>query len=361
MQLAYQKMLDFNKNFKDTKRVYQEMQTLYLHYKFKDGVFCPSSELYPIAPIFLVERERGGLGNKIVNHMDERQISLLTYFWGLHTFGTWRNTLGVYRLDADIFKDVVRSPIPSDTPSTIFQRLPEWCVYMDMPKDTVSIVSEHNSSCSCDGFWALLDYDIAPDTEKRRLVLNIVLNPSNKTHTVYDAYQPMRILIEDGLTVSEAFEQLFIQDFSHDDMRHAIQAKKDMGNTRKLLMSLLSALLWLCAEEPDISNIQGEPLSREDIKKMGYQVNKKTGRFVPPSTPVIRELGKRLGGEIRVFKQKISDDKDDISGGDESKKITRRVRPHIRSGHFHGYWKGSGQNKVFDVKWLPAIFVNSSI
>lgn len=27
---------------------------------------------------------------------------------------------------------------------------------------------------------------------------------------------------------------------------------------------------------------------------------------------------------------------------------------------FHGYWKGSGQNKQFEVKWRYATFVNFS-
>lgn len=356
MSSAYEKILAFNRNFKDTKRVYQAMQAVYIHHKFKDGVYCPSTELYPIAPIFLVELERGGLGNKIVNHMDERQISLLTYFWGLHVFGTWRNTLGVYQLDADVFNDVIKSPIPPCTPSTIFQRLPDWCVYMSMPADAVNIISAQDESVSCDGFWALLDYDIAEHSEERRLVLNIVLDPNAKTNSVYDTYQPIRILIDDKLTVAEAFEQLFIQDFSHKNMRHALQAKKDMEKTQKLLMSLLSALLWLCAEEPDISNIKGEPLSREDIKKQGFQMNKKTGRFVPPSTPVVRELGKRLGGEVRKYREWVAKGKPDDDSG-----YTYKVRPHIRRGHFHGFWKGSGQNKQFDVKWRYACFVNSSM
>lgn len=355
MQAAYQKMLDFNKHFKDTKRIYQAMQGVYLDHKFTDGIFCPSTEIYTLAPIFLMERERGGMGNKIVNHKDERQISLLKYFWGLHTFGTWRNTLGVYRLDPDIFKEVVKSSIPADTPSVIFKRLPEWCVYVDMPKDAISVQSANGKKTSIDGFWALLDYDLEEHTDRHRLVLNIVLNTSEPSNTIYDTYQPIRILLDDSLTVSEAFEFLFFDDFSHKDVRHAIQAKKDMQDTKILLMNLLSVLLWLCAEEPDISNIKGEPLSREDIKKIGYQVNKKTGRFVPPSMPVVRELGKRLGGEIRTFKKIINDE------DKEQSQLVRRVRPHIRRGHFHGFWKGKGQDKHFDVKWLPATFVNSSI
>ena len=45
----------------------------------------------------------------------------------------------------------------------------------------------------------------------------------------------------------------------------------------------------------------------------------------------------------------------------EPSTLVRRVRPHIRSGHFHGFWSGTAQNKTYNVKWLPAIFVNSLI
>lgn len=350
---AFNKMIEFNRNYKDTKRIYRAMQDYYITRQQSSAVFFPSSELYPIAPIFLLERERGGLGNKIVNQMDERQISLLTYYWGLHVFGTWRNTLGVYRIDDDIFGDVMKSPIPTSTPSIIFKRLPDWCVYMQMPDDTVFIKSQNGTDVVCDGFWALIDYDYDVHTDEPYLVLNIVLNSKDKTNTAYDTYQPMRILLDESLTVSEAFEQLFIQDFNHKNARHAKQAQKDMIATKELLMKLLSALLWLCVEEPDISNIKGEPITREQIKSTGSQVNKKTGRFVPPPTPNIRFLGSRLGGEVREYRQWVAKGK---PSGEQS--ISYKVRPHIRSGHFHGFWKGTGQNKHFDVKWQYACFVN---
>lgn len=355
MQSAYQKMISFNKSHDDTKRIYQGMQETYLYHKFKDGVFCPSSEIYTIAPSFMVELARGTMSKTVVSHLDKRQLALLQYFWGLHLFGTWRNTLGLYRFDPDVLKDVIKSSIPSDTPSVIFERLPDWCVYIELPEGMVSKTLANGRNIDCDGFWALLDYDFEKVTQNQRLVLNVVLDVTNETQTIYDTLQPIRILLDEKLTVYEAYEQLFDADFSMPNQRSNMMVLIERQKTRELLMTLLSTLLWLCAEEPDISNIKGEPLSREDIKKSGLQVNKKTGRFVPPSMPVVRELGKRLGGEIRYYKQQIeADDK-------QPSTIVRRVRPHIRRGHFHGFWKGSGQNKQFDVRWLPATFVNSSI
>lgn len=359
MLSAYEKLISFNKTYKNTKRIYQDMQEVYFKYKFKDGVFCPSSEIYTIAPIFLMERERRGMGNKVVSHTDERQLSLLTYFWGLHVFGTWRNTLGVYRVDPDIFEDIIRSPIPEATPSSIFKRLPDWCVYFEMPKDAMrfkvaNFGLEIDKSIVCDGFWAVLDYDYDVN-DNHQLVLNIILNVQGKTDTICDTYQPIRILIDNDMTVQEAFESLYIRDFIHDNTANSKRVKENMCDTKELLMRLLSLLLWLCVEEPDISNIKGEPISREDIKKTGVAINKKSGRFVPPSTPVVRELGKRLGGEVRQYRDWVAKGKPE---GEKS--FAYKVKPHIRRGHFHGYWKGSGQNKQFEVKWRYATFVNFS-
>ena len=61
---------------------------------------------------------------------------------------------------------------------------------------------------------------------------------------------------------------------------------------------------------------------------------KKTGVFIPPDKPTIYDIGKRLGGEIRTFNERLD-------SGDS--RISSRKRPHIRRGH-----------------WQSAIFVNAS-
>lgn len=349
----YQKMIDFNNHFKDTKRVYRAMQDHYIATNNGSPVFCPSVTLYNLSPVFLMERERGGWGNKLVDSKDDRQISLLTYFWGMFLFGTWRNTLGIYRLDEDVFADVISSPIPLDTPSMIFKRLPDWSVYMEIPNDTV-MMNLTGTTTFVDGFWAQLDYDYAIDQKNPRLVLSIFLDLRGKSNSIYDTRQPIRLLLDKDMTVSDAFETIFKENHGDFKDNHADAARFIMITTKNLLMNLLSMLLWLCAEEPDISNMKGEPVSRDDIKKSGNQINKKTGRFVPPSTPIIRLLGSRLGGEVRDYKQWVRKGKTEGAG-----RLTYKVRPHIRRGHFHGYWKGTGQDKQFEVKWRYACFVNS--
>ena len=72
---------------------------------------------------------------------------------------------------------------------------------------------------------------------------------------------------------------------------------------------MLSALLWLCAEEPDISNITGEPIIRSELQAPKHTVHPKTKNFITPSMPTVYNIGKRLGGEIRQMNDAIERDK----------------------------------------------------
>ena len=137
-----------------------------------------------------------------------------------------------------------------------------------------------------------------------------------------------------------------LDSMSDEDKRESLKHDIDGATT------LLSLLLWLCAEEPDISNIKGEPVTPEQMRIPKYGRNKKTGAFVPPSQPIIYEVGKRLGGEVRQFNKEY---------GRSDGRTSSRKRPHIRRGHWHGVWKGVGQDRQFSVYWQPAIFVNTRI
>lgn len=85
---------------------------------------------------------------------------------------------------------------------------------------------------------------------------------------------------------------------------------------RALINRLLAMLLWLCVEQPDIIGANGEPLPTNQQR---YKRHKVSGHFVPPDKPKIYNVGERLGGEIRQYRQQIAQH-------DPSK------RPHIRRG-----------------------------
>lgn len=158
---------------------------------------------------------------------------------------------------------------------------------------------------------------------------------------------PFERLQKFNKTIEKSLEYIYQSDSSDDPFLNAKYVKTDVD----MLRIVLSCLLWLCAEEPDISNIIGEPINKDALRMPKYRINKKTGAFVPPEKPILYQIGSRLGGEIRTFNERI---------GSGDNRISARKRPHIRRGHWHGVWGGTGQNKQFKIYWQPAIFVNSN-
>ena len=317
----FEKLQTFNKANPETKEVYRKMQAWQILHKPENGLFCPSAQLYSMSLQLMQAMASGIINKRSYADFTEQDMQTLQLFWGLHLFGAWRNTLGIYRIDKDILSDIVKSTIPNDTPSSIFNRLPEWCVYVELPNDyNVNIATDANNSKLL-GFWALFDYQIV--NNKQRLALNLVPNLEQSTNSTFDQYQPIQLFIDDNLTVEQSINDWYQQVYNvnMDGITANIASNLDL----KFAKTLLSILLFLCAEEPDISNIVGEPINKDQLHLPKYRVNKKTGVFIPPNRPIIYNIGKRLGGEIRTFNDKIAA---------TDSRISNRKRPHIRRGHW---------------------------
>ena len=129
----------------------------------------------------------------------------------------------------------------------------------------------------------------------------------------------------------------------------------DLNAELQKVCPLLSLLLYLCAEEPDISgHIPGTYPQYPRPKK-----TKKGLKLFPPDKPCIWNVGQEQGKKLREAIEKASE-RDPGSGV-----ITRK--PHIRKAHWHGYWKGSRkpnpdmssekQERQFFYKWIPPLII----
>lgn len=351
---AYQRLMAFNKEYSnECNMVYRAMQQWHIEHKPKDGVFFPSTFLINTSPILMFGMSMGLIDQKLpmLDSADadtEAYRNISHYYWSLHVFGSWRNTLSIYRFDESLFNEATKAIIPDDTPSNIYARLPEWCVYVELPTDALTVTNAIDGTQKCDGFWATFDKQYIDG--KVSTVLNMTLNlpylDANRA-----TMQPVQMIIDENLTIKQSLLKTHSETsrVTGDILATARFASSDM----ELAKFILTLLLWLCAEEPDISNIVGEPVSKEHLKKPRYQINKKTGAFVTPSQPTVFNIGKRLGGELRTFNDRLEQ-----AENDPHYRRTRK-RPHIRRGHWHGKWIGTGQNKQFELYWQSAIFVNA--
>ena len=343
---GYEAYLRFIRKYDEAVELFKQLSKDYQQRKKNDGVFVDGTGFARYSP-YLQSRvlQMQNFGVEDLANMSQQEADYISYVHGVPLFAAWRNSLDIYRIDADVFDELIKSPIPEDTPCEIFKRLPSFCVYVEFPRDVQyseflekSIVGD----LVCKGFWAYLGYEIG--NPNKALQLNICVDTeSNMYRSNFDT---LSLVIHEGLTVKEASELVFKQyiGFPNEDAQ-LLTAKND----QKALFSFLPILLWLCVEDPDITNMKDERIEREQLFKPKYTIHKKTGAFVPPSQPTVFNLGKRLGAEIRNYQEILEKDLID--------RPRAAVRPHIRRGHLHGYWVGKRGSAKFILKWVAATIV----
>lgn len=242
---------------------------------------------------------------------------------GLASTHTWQYSKGVYRFDDDLYQALIDSRIDGDLPSGILHRLPEWCVYLDTPNLTFGGVPVY-------GFFAHLEHDINTGGHELRLLLDaddrFISVPLHLGEwsllTAVDKY-----INQAGAMGAKKGQDFVMLSDTPNDIAHDI-------------MPFVSLLLYLCSDEPDLSNLsapQDRP-TRPQPKK-----TKQGWRLFPADKVktwiVGQELGERLRQTYAEYRQSTG------------------KKPHFRRGHYKTYWTGSkdGEQKAIS-RWIaPAI------
>jgi len=68
----------------------------------------------------------------------------------------WRMTQGIYRFDGTLFCELFKTSIEGEIPVDVFRRLPEWCLYVEIPDDFAAF---HDSLRSIYGLFVYRDSD----------------------------------------------------------------------------------------------------------------------------------------------------------------------------------------------------------
>jgi len=251
---------------------------------------------------------------------------LITDVGRLAAIGTWRYSQGVYRLDADLQAAIADTIIVGDIPSEVLFRLPEWCVYIETPGRTWCGDTLH-------GFWCHLEFDVNAHRNELRLLLDTekILIPV-PVHigpwTVTEAIDRM---------ASEAAKQAGLANLHFDKNPEQVQQLAADINP------LISMLLYLCSDEPDIDDarVPGSSPSRPKPVK-----TKKGWRLFPAEKPRIWTVGGKIGAQLRSAQ------------ADLAEQTGRSVKAHLRRGHWHGFWKGprEGERKFF-YRWMMPMII----
>ena len=256
----------------------------------------------------------------------------------LAAVGAWRYTQGIYRFDPDMLDALFKTKLEGMLPSNVLFRMPAWSVYLDLPGWVISPFSPIS------GAFCFLEFN----PNRARAELRIVLDFS-------DSLFPTPPLWLGDWPITEAMTK------SVDNSMNLLRKEKpgatilEYANSEGLNSSIakmaqavtpiVSVLLYLCSEAPDIEgHLPGVHISRPMPKK-----TKKGMRLFPPDKPRVWNVGQTMGGLIRQAEAGMR-----IQGERSG------PRPHIRSQHWHGYWKGpkdpkpDGPAREFFYRWLPS-------
>lgn len=185
------------------------------------------------------------------------------------------------------------------------------------------------------GFFASLDYDFLIFGRPYRKALCLLLDTES-------GLIPFTVPLGD-YTVTESLS-LYLQLMGES----AEQSRVPSIVMGALVKPLLSLLLWICSDAPEIDS------EREPGTSPSFPGPKKVmgaWRIFPAGREKVWTVGRTTGEQLRKA----------ASSHAVGAPTGRHVRPHLRRGHWHGYWQGprnSVTERRFVYRFLSPILVN---
>lgn len=262
----------------------------------------------------------------------------------------WRMTQGIYRYDPAMYAALADTPITGDLPDHVLGYLPEWCVYVELDGSTMW------DGAPLHGYWAHLEYDVARGGARE---LRLLLDTAEAPDLALDARRglcPVPIILGDG-SLADALQRVIDSGLQAAAERGlTFDATPDSGAaSAKALAPILSLLLYLCSESPDLTR-RGQPAAPANPEPVR---TRRTGwRLFPADGPREWDVGVRIGAALRAAYAR------EETGG-EAAASGRHVRPHVRRAHWHTILSGArkrddgtvipASEQRRDLRWMPPI------
>ncbi len=266
-----------------------------------------------------------GWATIVRHHHSSDPVRMVLDTGRLSAIGTWRYSKGIYRFDADFLAAIADSTINGPLPSELLFRLPEWSLYVETPGMTFADEVLH-------GFWVHLEFDIAHKLPELRLLLD-------------GEHKLMAFPLHIGpWTLKEAVDRVLVR--AARSMPCILTDDLKADELARMFTPLVSIILYLCSDQPEIddSRCPGHGPMRAALRK-----TKRGWRMFPADRTVHFDVGLNTGAKLRQARE---------VSAKAAAKPGRTVRPHLRRGHWHGFWEGprDGERR-FNVKWLSPLIV----
>lgn len=258
-----------------------------------------------------------------------------TWIAAVAAAAAWRISKGIYRFDADIYRELIEQPLDGKLPTAVFYNLPEWGVYIETPG-----MRSH-------GFIAHLEHDNKTGIPELRLLL---LHP--------DGSRLATLIMLGDWDLQTAVAKL--------DKSSRLQQTRMFGapispglvgdmadQYQEMVIPYLQLVLYLCSTNREVTERRQRGRKRSKGRPSRQGAPKEIREW---------EVGLRIGASIRTYRnqQAISElDSDEDDAPTEEGRQQRSPRPHVRRAHWHSFWTGprDGDRKLV-LRWLPPTPVN---
>lgn len=262
-----------------------------------------------------------------LNNADRVHFS--AYMDTLLTMTSWRMTQGIYRIDPDIYCDLISTPFSGDIPVDVLLRMPEWCIFVDADYYQYTH-SQEDRIIQIAGFWARIAFKDG--------IPNLVVGPCLKDEFGANFFAHGQLPLKG--TIKEAVASL----------EERVIEKVEIDLVVTFFGKMLNVLLYICSQNADITGKHGAPCNPQPVKtKHGL-------KLFPPTEPRVWDVGVRMGAALRAAYAKADS---------EAIGTHAAPRPHIRRAHWHGFRSGPKvdsegvviptEKRKFELRWLPPI------
>lgn len=275
------------------------------------------------------------LGEEIAIDLNPSLVSPATFLAALA--GAWVPGRIAVRFDSDLAAALMDTPLEAAIPVEALHRLPAWCLYLDVPElapGTGVFVALDPGGLRVPG------HPVCDDPDE--LLVAIVRDGPSKPRLMMSS-----VWLLPGASIAESLARQDVQRSRvgvgmlevGDDEWGAV-----FGTSRRdALARLLSLVLYLCSAESDTMQT-GVPA------RVGH------GRPSGRERVTVLSAGFRVGAALRGDRVRGSSPTAEGSTG-------RRVKPHLRSSHWHHYWCGSDErgDRRLELRWIPPVPVNADL
>lgn len=238
----------------------------------------------------------------------------------LAALGAWRITQGIYSFHPETLDQLGKTSVSGDLPSDVFYRLPEWCLYIDVPGYLWGGLPIH-------GFFVHLEHDANDGRTELRFLMD----------TERVGLAPFMLHLGNW-SLKESIDKAAAID-SENSHNPQLQAAFSSIESISAIEPFLMQVLYLCSKEPEYRGTAKPSKPHPKRTKKGW-------RLFPADKPRFWSIGFEIGELIAQSKREHGIDKS-------------RPKPHIRRAHWHGYWLGPrSEEQRFEFRWLPPIPVN---